>query len=253
MSAELPRALPANVLPVFARIRLPGQNVSVAALEAMLRSRGLESAAEQLADADVDLITFACTSGSLIRGPGGDQKLIERIEAASGIRATTTTTAVVESLRSLRARRIGVGTPYPADVNEAERRFFEAMGFEVAHMEGLSLETDRAIGALSLETVERLALSVAETRSDVVFLSCTSMPTLPLLRDLGKAVGRPVISSNSATIWDAGRRLSAISPRTDPQTLRFTENVRAPLGAGDNARDDNARPRTPRPRPERTK
>lgn len=219
LSAELPSALPPNILAIFARIRLPGQEVSVAALDAMLRSRDLEVAAEQLADADVDLITFACTSASLIHGPGWDEKLIERIEAAAAIPATTTTTAVIESLRFLGAQSIGVGTPYPEDVNEAERRFLEAMGFEVVTLEGLDLRTDREIGALSLERVERLALSVAQTHSDVVFLSCTNMPTLPLLDDLENTVGRPVVSSNSATIWDARRRLGAMSqpqPRPEP-------------------------------------
>ncbi len=77
LSTELPSALPPSVLEVFARIRLPGQEVSVAALDAMLRSRDLELAAEQLADADVNLITFACTSGSFIPGPGWDQELLD--------------------------------------------------------------------------------------------------------------------------------------------------------------------------------
>jgi len=126
LSVELSSALPPSVLGIFARIRLPGQEVSVAALDAMLRSRDLELAAEQLADADVNLITFACPSGSLIHGLGWDQELVDRIETASGISATTATTAVIAILRVLGARRIGVATPSPDDVNEAERRFLEA-------------------------------------------------------------------------------------------------------------------------------
>jgi len=81
-------------------------------------------------------------------------------------------------------------------------------------MEGLNPRTDREIGALPLERVEHLALSVAQTLSDVVFLSCTNMPTLPLLDDLGNTAGRPVIRSNSATIWDALRRMNVIPSRT---------------------------------------
>lgn len=251
LSAELPGALPPNALAVFARIRLPAQEVSVAALDAMLSSRDLEVAAEQLADADVDLITFACTSGSLIHGPGWDQKLIDRIQAASGIPATTTTTAVVERLRFLGARRIGIGTPYPEDVNEAERRFVEAMGFAVVHMQGLDLKTDREIGGLSLEQVERLALSVAQTRSDVVFLSCTNMPTLGLLDDLEKAVGRPVVSSNSATIWDARRRLDAMTSAAGPHALRSGTVGAARLGGlRDGSSEQQLRPESVSPNPE---
>ncbi len=212
LSAELPTALPADVVAVFARIRLPGYEVSVPALDAMLRSRDLEVAAEQLADADVDLITFACTSGSLLHGPGWDRTLVERIVAASGIPATTTTTAVMDNLHQLGVRRIGVGTPYPDDVNEAERRFLEATGFDVVCMEGLDLKTDGAIGRLPLERVRRLALSVAQADSDAIFLSCTNMPTLALLDELSVTLDRPILSSNSATIWDARRRLEAMGP-----------------------------------------
>ena len=233
LSAELPRVLPSNVLAVFARIRLPGQEVSVAALDAMLRSLDLETAAEQLVDADVDLITFACTSGSLIHGPGWDEKLIERMVAVAGIPATTTTTAVIASLRFLGAQRIAVGTPYPDDINEAERRFLEAMGFEVVRIEGLNLGTDREIGKLSLEQVERLAFSVAQTDSDAIFLSCTNMPTLSLLDNLNSVLGRPVISSNSATIWDARRRLGVPARSTESHSLTYGTPVAAGLGCLD--------------------
>jgi maleate cis-trans isomerase len=80
-------------------------------------------------------------------------------------------------------------------------------------MEGVNLRTDREIGALPLKRVERLALSVAQTPSDVVFLSWTNMPTLPLLDDLGNMVDRPVISSNPATIWGTLRRMNGIPSR----------------------------------------
>jgi maleate cis-trans isomerase len=34
-----------------------------------------------------------------------------------------------------------------------------------------------------------------------VFLSCTNLPTLPVLAELEAELGCPVISSNAATIW----------------------------------------------------
>lgn len=227
LSAELPSALAPDYLAVFSRIRLPRQEVSVAALETMLRSRELELAAEQLADADVDLITFGCTSASFINGPGWDEQLSARIEATAGVPATTTTTAVLAALRSSGAQRIGVATPYPQDINAVERRFFDAAGFEVVCIEGLGLKTDREIGALSLERVKRLAGSVAKTPSDLIFLSCTNMPTLPLLADLEHTANRPIVSSNSATIWDAQRRLETITQSTIDSERRGPPGVAA--------------------------
>jgi len=219
LSAELPLAVTRDVVVFRACIRLPGQEVSVAALDAMLQTRELETAAEQLADTDVDVITFACTSGSFIHGPGWDEQLIARITAATGIPASTTTTALVAALRELDVQRLVVGTPYPDEVNASERRFLEGIGIEVAQIEGLGLERDRQIGALTREDVVALALRVGATPSDAVFLSCTSLPTLPLLHELEQRLERPVISSNAVTIWDALRRIDAPSASTELGTL----------------------------------
>jgi len=209
LSAELPLAVPRDVVAITSRIRLRDQEVSVDALDAMARSSELETAAAQLADADVDVIAFACTSASFLHGAGGDAQLAERITGATGIPATTTATAMVAALRALDVRRVGVGTPYPDAVNAAERAFLEAAGFDVVHIEGLGLRQDREIAALAREDVAGLARRVGATPSDAVFLSCTSLPTLPLLHELEQQLGRPVLSSNAVTIWDALRRIGA--------------------------------------------
>ncbi|MBA2556521.1 MAG: hypothetical protein H0V12_04120 [Chloroflexi bacterium] len=133
---------------------------------------------------------------------GGEPPSVLGVETASGIPATAATTAVIATLRILGARRIDVATPSPSDVNEAERRFLGAMGFEVVHLEGLNLRSDREIGALPLERVECLALSVVQTPSDVVFLSCTNRLTLPLFDDLGSTAGL----SSAATRPPSGTR-----------------------------------------------
>jgi maleate isomerase len=207
LSAEVPGALPDGVVALFSRVRLPRQEVSVAALEEMLAGGDLELAAKQLADAGVALIAFGCTSASFIGGPDGDRRLIERIEGASGTRATTTSTAVVDALRQLGVRRIGVATPYPNPVNRVEQEFFENAGFEVVRIEGLGLEGDREVGRVSPTDVIRLASSVARTPADALFLSCTNLPSLPFIGLLERRLDRPVVSSNSATIWDICRRL----------------------------------------------
>ena len=207
LSEELPAALPAGAVALFSRIRLPGQEVTVAALERMLMGADLELAAMQLADADVELIAFGCTSASFIHGQDGDRGVIERIERAADVPATTTSTAVVNALRSLSAERIGVATPYPDAVNEAETEFFESAGFDVVHIEGLGLATDREVGRVSREDVTRLATRVGRIPADALFLSCTNLPSLPLIDDLEGMLRRPVVSSNSATIREICERL----------------------------------------------
>jgi maleate isomerase len=203
MSAEVPDALPPEVKPIFTRMRLEGGEVSAAALDRMVSSDRLEQASEELADGGASVVTFACTTGSLIRGPGFDRELVARMEGASGVRATTTSTALVAALEAIGARSVAVATPYVDELNDLEARFLEAHGFEVTAIRGLGIETDPEITLVPYERTRELVLeTVAEGgEPDAVFISCTGLPTLALLDGLEAELGKPVISSNAVTIW----------------------------------------------------
>lgn len=198
---EFRRAVPPEVLVLFSRLRLPGGEVSVRSLDEMVCGDGLEDAARELADADVEAITFACTSGSLLHGAGFDAKLRERLSSAADVPSTTTATSVVEALRHIGATRICVGTPYPAEVDERERVFLEDSGFEVAGIVGLGKRYDREIGAMSADEVLDLARSAWIPGCDALFMSCTNLPALSLVAPLERELGTTVVTSNSATIW----------------------------------------------------
>jgi maleate isomerase len=185
----------------------------------MVDSPRFVEAGLELADAGAAAIAFACTSASLLLGPGFDRELSSRLRSATGVHATTTATAVVEALSHLSARRISVGTPYDAEITERERAFLEAAGFEVRAIEGLGLELDRDIGALAFEDVGRLARRVHRANADAVFLSCTNLPALPILGALEEELGCPVVSSNAATIWHSLRLLGTSARATGLGTL----------------------------------
>ena len=92
----------------------------------------VDEAAKLLATAHPDIILFGCTSGSLIQGFGYDQEIIKRIEDKTGIRALTTSSAVISALQrrahlldllrqSIRERRFQV---YYQPVQDLERGGF---------------------------------------------------------------------------------------------------------------------------------
>lgn len=212
---EFRLALPPEVLVLFSRLRLPRGEVSVQALDEMVSGERLEEAARELADADVAAITFACTSGSLLHGAGFDERLRARLTDATGVPASTTATSVVAALRHLGARRVCVGTPYPAEVDEREREFLEDNGFSVARIVGLGKAYDREIGALRDDEVLGLARSAYEPDCDVLFLSCTNLPALSLIEPLERELGTTVVTSNSATIWHL-LKVAGIEQNLDP-------------------------------------
>ena len=202
ISAEAPVALPPGVRALITRLRLPRGEVSAAALDEMVSSDRLEEASRELADGGARVVSFACTTGSLVRGPGFDRELVARMEGASGVAASTTSTALLAALEHFGARRVAVATPYVDELNELERRFLEAAGYEVTALHGLGIDSDPEIARVPYARTRELALAAAGD-ADVVFLSCTNLPALAVLDELEAELGRPVFSSNAVTFWHA--------------------------------------------------
>src|ERR671920_337887 len=117
---EYARVMADDVAVYAAPIILPRGEVTAPALAEMLEGDQLERAAELLVWSDVDVIVFACTSGSLVHGVGWDREVAGRIERASGRPATTTTTSVLAALRAVNATSVAVATPYLEEINVIE-------------------------------------------------------------------------------------------------------------------------------------
>jgi len=167
----------------------------------------LEESASLLAMAKVDLIVFGCTSASVLEGAGWDENLSQRIEAATGIPSIATARAVIEALRSLGITRVAVATPYPDEVNRREAAFLESNGFSVVNLDGLKIKDSYQIPLTLLEQVYQLARSADRAEAEGIFISCTNFPTLGVIDRLEADAAKPVVTSNSASLWLALRRL----------------------------------------------
>lgn len=200
---EFRRALPDDVTVHGARMAL--ESVTVGELDAM--SDDAARAAELLGHADVDAVAYACTTGSLLHGPGFDAELEDRLADAAGVPAVATARSVVRALEALDAERIAVVTPYTADLDAKEREFLEAAGFEVTSIDGRGLEANTEIGALTPDDAAQQALEHVGGDTDTgdldaVFVSCTNYRSLSAVDSLESKLGVPVLTSNGATLWD---------------------------------------------------
>jgi maleate cis-trans isomerase len=112
---------------------------------------------------------------------------------------------------ALGARRVAVATPYVDFVNESERAFLQEYGFEVTSMHGLRLgetqEERRGIGRVPPEHVYRMARLVDRPEAEAIFISCTNLATLGVIRRIEDDLGKPVVTSNQACFWGCLRLL----------------------------------------------
>jgi len=203
MEQEFRKMLPKEISVHAARMRL--REVVVAELLSM--EKEIKQEALKLADADVDVIGFGCTSGSLVRGLGHDKEIVKHIEKATKKPAVATAGAVVEALKSLRLLRISVATPYTEEINILERRFLEQNDFLIDKITGLGLENNLKIAELEPENVFNLVKKVDSAKAEGVFISCTNMPTVEVISKLEKSLRKPVVSSNTATLWAMLKRI----------------------------------------------
>jgi maleate isomerase len=192
--------VPEGVSIHFARLFPEAEDTETVSLERLLGyGKEVPNAAKSLSFVKPDVIAFGCTSGSLIEGIGYDRGIIKNIESATGIRGTTTSTSVIAALKEMGMRNLSVATPYPDWLNEKTKEFLEANGFKVLGIKGLE-----NVGRISIEIPEkayRLAREVYDPTADGVFISCTALRTIEIVEGLEEDIGKPVISSNQATLW----------------------------------------------------
>lgn len=154
-----------------------------------------------------DVIAYACTAGSMVQPL---DSLARFIEKTSGIKGVATAPALVHACRALGLKRISLATPYHDALNEHEKHFLEENGIEVLAMKGLGIGAGGAheyvkIARVPPEEVSAHCRSVDVKESQGMVVSCTDFRTQEILPRLEAELGKPVISSNLATLWMALR------------------------------------------------
>lgn len=165
-----------------------------------------ERAARELETAELDVVAWACTSGSVLMPP---RHIEEKIERVTGCPAFSTITAVVAALNALGVKRVALGTPYVSFINETEIDFLEKNGFEVVSMYGLELgitqEERRGIGRVPPQSMHRFCRHIDNDKAEAIFISCTNVAGVQELEQIEAERGKPVFTSNLATFWHALR------------------------------------------------
>ena len=155
-------------------------------------------------------IGYACTSASYVCGAAGERGISKRLSDATGLPATTTSGATVTALSTLGIERVAVLSPHVNEINEKLKAFLEESGVSVVRIVGLNLKGD--IEKVSPEDILRLVVAKVDSdQAEGVFISCTGMMTSSILEETEKAIGKPLVTANQATMWQTLRLAGAPS------------------------------------------
>jgi maleate isomerase len=179
--------------------RMPLQQTTIDTLLGMRHSA--DAAAERLAHADVDIICYGCTSGSLIQGLEFARGISHELQAKTGIPTVTTSEAVLAACQQLGLSSLSVVTPYTEDINQREVAFFESAGIHVLAITGLGLFENLEIGRQVPAHLIPLVHKTHVPHADGVFISCTDLRTIEIIPALETELHVPVFSSNIASFY----------------------------------------------------
>jgi maleate isomerase len=161
----------------------------------------LEAAAGLLVpDAPLAAICYACTSASVVIGDAAVRETIARVRP--GVPVVTPTGAARRALATLGAGRIALLTPYLAETTRPVAEHFAAHGFDVVKATCLGLDDDRDMARVPAKTIVAAALAADSPEAEALFVSCTALPALEVVDAIEARIGKPVVSSNQASIWE---------------------------------------------------
>ncbi|MEM7746560.1 MAG: aspartate/glutamate racemase family protein [Paracoccaceae bacterium] len=167
---------------------------------AAMELRLTDAAATLLPGDTLDVIAYGCTSASMVIGP---DRVVTRIQDAKpDVAVTNPISSALRAFQALSLHRVGVLTPYTADVNAGIQRFIEAAGYDVPVFASFNEPSDTVVSAITPASLRSAVLRTAGAAElDGIFVSCTSIRLFDQIERLESELGMPVTSSNHVLVW----------------------------------------------------
>ncbi|WP_037306606.1 hypothetical protein [Ruegeria halocynthiae] len=199
---ELELLRPAGVTNQMQRFRLGGDAVS----------DDLPDEAEKLMDCAPLAIAVGLTTDA---GPGGPDKLVKRCAEVSrqvGVPVLGASQANYEGLRALGAKRLGIVTPFNAEVDAVVKANTESAGFEVVSIKGTEAPSLPAICETPLDDIRAVFAAVAASECDVILQVGTALPVVAMIAELEAEHRKPIVACNAAVYWQTLRAVGITDP-----------------------------------------
>lgn len=201
---ELELLRPEGLTNQMQRFRLGGDSIS----------DDLPDEAAKLMDCGPSVIAVGLTTDA---GPGGPDKLAARcteIAGHVGVPVLGASQADYAALKTLNAQRVGIVTPFSADVDAVVKANTAAAGFNVVAIKGTEAPSLPAICETPLSDIRDVFAQVAASDCDVILQVGTALPVVAMIAALEEAHGKPIVACNAAVYWQALRAIGITEPIT---------------------------------------
>ncbi|MFT7670428.1 MAG: ectoine hydroxylase [Planctomycetota bacterium] len=206
------------------KIPLDGESLDVRNYESA-RGRIARAAATLRPTDSIDVIGLACTS--LAFALGCEHVQAELREAHPNAVVTDMASSMLAALDFLGVKRLALLTPYVGELHERNLELLRSSGLEVVSDHHLNLTTDEKISAVSRQTILELAKALDVESADALIIGCSAFRacTPGLLDELEQELGKPIVSSQQAFLWNL-LRLAGIEDRIGGYGTLFSRAAR---------------------------
>ena len=115
--------------------------------------------------------------------------------------------AAAEALQHMGIRRVVLTSPYPHSYHEAESAYLAEAGIETVYAKGMGFQAAGEFAAVTHRTRFTASAwmpgSTAGGDADGLFVSCMNMDAMAAAQALEESIGKPVVTSHTATLWRA--------------------------------------------------
>ena len=153
-----------------------------------------------LPDQKIDCIAYGCTSGTIAAGYAS---IYEKVNSTKpNTKVTTPITSAINALKALKINKLSIFTPYTDEINQSVINYFKKENIEISELTYFDIASDLDIGKVNPDYLFDVLSKIDLLNSDALFVSCTALPVLSIIKDLEKKMNKIVLSSNQTLIWD---------------------------------------------------
>jgi len=178
--------------------------------------KGMERAAKQLANFDVDVIFQSGVPPVVARGtPGYANELQDRLEQASGLPAITDMAGVIDAMHFSKLRTVAMATPFRQFINDRLVKYLATEQITVSHNKALGIERNTEIRRLPIPVeyqTARKAFVEAPGKPDGLYIPCGGWGSMHNIEPLEQDLDTTVITWMNVMIWSSMRRGKVTGP-----------------------------------------
>jgi maleate isomerase len=177
--------------------------------------KGIERAAKQLSNFDVDVIFQSGVPPVVARGPGFANELQDRISQASGLPAVTDMAGVIDAMHHSKLRTVAMATPFRQFINDRLVGYLQSEQITVTHNKALGIERNTEIRRLPIPVEYQTAHQAyveAPSKPDGLYIPCGGWGSMHNIEPLEQDLDTTVITWMNVMIWSTMKRCKVSGP-----------------------------------------